>query len=264
MTDVIFAVGALLLITGAVVAASLLIESGGRVRVPVGEGPAGDAGQPDAAEQAEPVEPLNGSSFEQVDVSEPVHLVVEGEGAREQLVAALLATYAAARLPEANRVAAWVTSAGWPPGRKGSAYRPGVNLRGRPAAVQQLLECDVEQRCWVTLNDNVDVDRGLRIRPASCDVLRGVCTLRRVLVEGEPLADADLELAGAALETLGPVWQGTTVAVALDELADAVRDAAQQSSQVVVSQVVPMASVDELPPRTSTGADRDERVAATA
>jgi len=256
MSELLLAVGALLLITGGVVAASLLIESGGRVRVPVGP-PSRPLTVPaeltDVAESAEP---------ESSD--EPVELVIEGAVARDQLVAAVFAAYAAARLPEANRVAAWVTSAGWPPGRTGSAYRPGVNLRGRPAAVRQLLECDVDDRCWTTLNDTVDVDRGLRTRPATCEVLRGVCALRRVIISGEQLSGADLEAADGALATLAPVWHGTTVSTALDELRHAVRDGVEGSDRVVVSVASAVAPVDQLQPRAVSHTAADEPVGATA
>lgn len=255
MTSVLVAVGALLLITGLVVAVTLLLESGGRVRVPVEpELPptptrCHDADPPAAPERTGPG---------------PVEIVIEGQVARDQLVAAVLAAYAAARLPEANRVAAWVTSAGWPPGHTGSAYRPGVNLRGRPAAVRQLLECDVEDRCWVALNDRVDVDRGLRTRPAICEVLQGVCALRAAVISGAPLDGADLEAADAALTSLRPSWRGTTVSGALEELRHAVRDGAESSDRVVVSVAEPVAPVDRLQSRGEVHQGTDEPVRATA
>lgn len=250
------AVGALLLITVLVVAGSLLLESGGRLRVPVESDPIPDPLPADGSDQ--PVTAVRN------DRSGPVELVIEGEVARDQLVAAVLAAYASARLPEANRVAAWVTSAGWPPGRTGSAYRPGVNLRGRPAAVGQLLECDDENRCWVVLNDTVDVDRGLRTRPATCEVLQGVCVLRRAVIGGVPLGGTDLEAADEALAALRPSWNGTTVSGALDELRDAVRDAVEGATRVVVTVAEPVAPFDQLHRRRPPNVGVDEPVGATA
>jgi hypothetical protein len=161
----------------------------------------------------------------------------------------VFASYAAARLPEANRVAAWVTSAAWPPGRTGSAYRPGCNLRGRPAAVEQLLTCDVDDRCWVTLNTAIDVDRGLRTRPADCEVLRGVCELRRAVLCDAALERAALESVDRALSTLAEVWVGTTVAQALDELRRAVCDAVESAGSVVVTIVERSGPIQPHPPR---------------
>lgn len=261
MTEVLVAVGALLLITGSVVAASLLIESGGRVRVPVEPQPLPSTERlPGAEPHAKP----RAEALPSPEPDEAVELVVEGEPARDQLVAAVFAAYAAARLPEANRVAAWVTSAGWPPGRTGSAYRPGVNLRGRPAAVQQLLECDVEGRCWVTVNDAIDVDRGVRTRPPTCELLQGVCALRRTLLGDGPLAGAALGSAHRALSTLAPVWEATTVSGALDELHHAVQDAAAARSRIAVTVAGPVAPVDQLHRRPSQPAEVDEPVGATA
>lgn len=242
MTELFVAVGVLLLLTGLVVAASLLVENGGRVRAPATT--AGPRSVDEPRREASPVE-----------------LLLDDDGARTQLLAAVLASYAAARRPEANRVAAWVTSSGWPPGRTGSAYRPGVNLRGRPAAVAQLLACDVERRCWFTVNPSVDIDRGLRARPPECEVLAGVCALRDRMLDGAPLGGDQLGRAADALRQLEPSWQGTVVADALDELVAALSEAEAAGTSVVV-RISPVAPVGQLRPDRTVA--RDEPVSVTA
>jgi len=165
----------------------------------------------------------------------PVQLlhVIEGRGRADQLVATLFAAYAASRGSEANRAAAWVTSIGWPPEVAGGEFRPGADLRGRPAAVTRLLRCDAEGRSWVTLNAGVDIGRGLRSRPPTSATLAGVAAIwagtRSAMSE---LPASDLRSMIDAITVLESQWRGTPMAAEVLSLLVALTAAADDTTSV--------------------------------
>jgi hypothetical protein len=158
--------------------------------------------------------------------------VFTGRERADQVVGALFAAYAAARLPEAGRASAWVTAVARPEGVEGKEFEPGTSLRGKPAAAGRLLECNRDGRVWVTLNPSVDIAIGVSRRPPSCVTLAGLVALwaaTRAAVS--LLADDGAVAIAAAITELEPQWRGTTsgpevlsLLVALSEAID--RDAA--------------------------------------
>ena len=157
-------------------------------------------------------------------------------------VAVLLASYAAQRRPEANRVAAWVTAAARPTGRHAAAFEPGADLRARPAAVATLLDCADEGRCWLTLSTRTDIGRGVRSRPPQCEVLGGLMVLwhatRAAMTTVSP---EDATLALAAVDSLRPRWSASTGGPDVEPVAEALHRAAQRG--VGLSVRVPLATV---------------------
>ncbi len=157
--------------------------------------------------------------------------VVGGRERADQLIGALFAAYAAARLPEAGRVAAWVSAVGRPPGEDGREFEPGADLRGRPAAVARLLACAVDDRTWVTLNPSVDIALGVARRPPTCPTLAGLVALwastRAALsqVPGEQIARV-----ADAITTLEGRWRGTPVAADVLSLLVALTEAVEQDA----------------------------------
>ena len=138
--------------------------------------------------------------------------VFDGRERADQLVGALFAAYASARLPEAGRAAAWVTSIARPDGVEGKEFEPGVSLRGKPAAAGRLLECDRDGRVWVTLNSSVDIAMGTSRRPPSCPTLAGLVTLwAATRAAMSQLGDGDAAAVAASITELEPQWRGTPV-----------------------------------------------------
>lgn len=215
---------------------TLLVENWGRWRQPVPV-PGASAERSSAAAQRQPdqelVDDLELAAAEESHESDHEHaptslleVRLDGRAAADQLVAVLFASYSAARLPEANRVAAWVTAGEHPPSGDGSICDPGTSLRGRPAAVQRLLECDEQGRSWVTLNEHVDIGLGVHRRPPSCDVLAPLVELWAAAqeVRAELSGDSVVALAGA-IETLRPTWSPTTASSLVDPVAEILAEA---------------------------------------
>lgn len=185
-----------------------------------------EVSEPEASVESAPlVEPAPLVELEPV-ATEVVH-VIEGRELADQLVASLFAAYAASRAPEANRAAAWVCAIDRPPGESGGEFAPGADLRGRPAAAGRLLTCDVDGRCWVTLNAAVDIGRGLTRRPPTCATLAGVASLWAATRAAMSLvADEDVAPIIASVTTLEPQWRGTPAAPSVLELLVACTEAA--------------------------------------
>jgi hypothetical protein len=93
-------------------------------------------------------------------------------GSDRELAGVLFAAYVAGRGAERSRVTGWVTAKGTPGSQP--SIEPAMNLRGRPARVRDLLACTDEGRNWVTLNQSVDIARGVRHRPPVDPVLVGL------------------------------------------------------------------------------------------
>jgi hypothetical protein len=156
--------------------------------VPVGSLPSAEA--EDLGPPTEPVElvpagdgPLRGerrsgrdggSTVWVVGVDAPDGAVVElGEpGSDRDLAGVLFAAYVTGRHAERSRVTGWVTAKDTPPSQPAMTH--GTKLRGRPSRVRDLLDCDDEDRNWVTLDPSVDIGRGVRRRPPVDPVLIGL------------------------------------------------------------------------------------------
>jgi hypothetical protein len=219
-----------------VVVATLVVENWGRIReplAPTGPGTAptgGGAAEPVRSEEVAPVAAVARTAA--AGPAEGTAAVADGPSGTatvrvpvsERTLAVLFASYATARMPEDRRAAAWVTAAARPPGRPGAAFRPGADLRGRPAAVQQLLDCDDQGRCWVALNPEVDIALGVARRPPRCPVLAALVQLWADLAELP--VELDVERTAAlrrAVGRLGPTWSTTTGARHVAPLARALR-----------------------------------------
>lgn len=245
---------ALVLLMVFCVVATLVVENWSRPVVRLSSPPDEPSVTP---ARSEPVEPEPEAS--PATVPDDVRLELPGRAAADRLVAVLFASYAARREPEANRVAAWVTAAAWPPSGFGGSYRPGADLRGRPAAVARLLECADEGRCWLTLNTDVDIERGLRTRPPTCELLASVLLAFRASRTAMTRLDAEqvCEL-DAALRHLAPTWSPSTGAPDVAPLAEAVERAAELGTGLCVSvPLVPPGSGDEPAPTPWSGHDRE-------
>ena len=138
--------------------------------------------------------------------------VFSGRERADQIVGALFAAYASARLPEAGRASAWVTSVARPEGVDGREFEPGTSLRGKPAAAGRLLECDRDGRIWVTLNPSVDIAMGVSRRPPSCTTLTALVALwAATRAAMSQLDEEDATAIAAAITELEPQWRGTPV-----------------------------------------------------
>ena len=232
---------ALVLLMVVCVVATLVVENWSRPVVRLSSLPDEPSATPARAERPGP-EPASPAT-----APEDVRLELPGRAAADRVVAVLFASYAARREPEANRVAAWVTAAAWPPSGFGGSYRPGADLRGRPAAVARLLECADEGRCWLTLNTDVDIERGLRTRPPSCELLIAVLLAFRASRTAMTRLDAEqVSELDAALRHLAPTWSPSTGAPDVAPLAEAVERAAELGAGLCVS--VPLVPPDTAGP----------------
>lgn len=224
--SVAFSSVVLVLVLVSTVVLTLVVENWGRLRVRL-DRPAPDAvveppsrlATPRAADLAAEPEPEAVPGPGPEAVLEPAVLV------DDRTVAVLFAAYAAARMPEDRRAAAWVTAAARPSQRHGLEFQPGAVLRGRPAAVQRLLECDDEDRCWVTLNQQVDIALGVGRRPPRCEVLAALVELWAGTRELPSRLDGELTPLRDAIDRLEPIWGPTPGALLVEPLALAVRDA---------------------------------------
>jgi len=170
--------------------------------------------------------------------------VIEGRDLADRVVGALFAAYAAARLAEAARAAAWVTAVARPDDEDDPAFTVGANLRGKPAAAARLLRCDRDGRIWVTLNTSVDIGRGLAQRPPGCPTLAGLAALwaatRSALSQ---VADEDVAHIAAAVTALESEWRGTTAApeilALLVALTEGVHEGATVRIQVALAALGP-------------------------
>ncbi len=178
-----------------------------------------------------------------------IELVFADRAAADRLVAVLFASVAAGRGPDADRVAAWVTASGWPPGAFGGEFRPGADLRGRPAAVRRLLERDDDGRCWVTLRDSVDIAKGLRMRPPRSDDLAGIVPLWAATRSSDGQLDrGSCEAMAVALDRSEHLWAPTVASVEVQALRRAIAE--------VLSSAAPDASLEvqiSAPVRTPPG-----------
>lgn len=219
----------LVVLLGIAVLASMLVENWGRWSVDLTV----PASATRTARSTAPTQP----AVDETDAAAPIdrELEIAGSAAADRAVAVLFAAYAAERLPEANRVAAWVTSSDWPPSRTGGSYRPGADLRAKPVAVGRLLDCADQGRCWLTLSDRTDIARGLRARPPSCPVLGGLVVVwhatRAAMTRLDP---DDVATAAAAVRELAPRWATTTGAPDVEPIAAVLSDAASAGAGVVV------------------------------
>jgi hypothetical protein len=233
----LLAVLALVVLLALAVLASMVIENWGRLVVPL---PACADGADRVPESDQGLAPDQALGSDQLH--DPVELVLVGRDAADRTVAVLLASYAAQRRPEANRVAAWVTAAARPAGRHAAAFEPGADLRARPAAVATLLDCADEGRCWLTLSTRTDIGRGVRSRPPQCEVLGGLIVLwhatRAAMTTVSP---EDVALALAAVDSLRPRWSVCTGGPDVEPVAEALHRAAQRG--VGLSVRVPLATV---------------------
>ncbi|MHB1138948.1 MAG: hypothetical protein ACYC2O_08315, partial [Microthrixaceae bacterium] len=235
MTPTLVACGLLVGTLLLCVVATMALENWQRWRVRLVASHPEPSAEPSAVPSPSSVDP----EPERPQPAEVVH-VLPGRERADQLVGALFAAYAAARLPEAGRAAAWVTAGGRPPGEQGREFEPGVDLRNKPAAAARLLDCDVDGRTWVTLNTSVDIGRGLARRPPRCATLDGLTSwwaATRAAVTRVP--DDSLAPLRAAIVTLEPHWRDTTVAAQVRPLLAALDEAIDTPAPLLVQ--VPLA-----------------------
>ena len=92
----------------------------------------------------------------------------------DTLTGVLLGAYVASGGSAAKRAAAWVTVRSTPPSLPSADFSPGVDLRGKVGRVGTLLRCDDGGATWITLQADVDIERGLRRSPVDDPVLQGL------------------------------------------------------------------------------------------
>ena len=90
------------------------------------------------------------------------------------LAGLLFAAYAASRRTAADRAAAWVTASATPPSADPERFGTGVNLRGKPARVAELLAIRDGGATWVTLQPTVDIAKGVARSPVTQPTLAGL------------------------------------------------------------------------------------------
>ncbi|MEZ5269284.1 MAG: hypothetical protein R2789_12230 [Microthrixaceae bacterium] len=93
-------------------------------------------------------------------------------GTDRQLAGVLFAAYVVAGRPESSRVTGWITAYDDPPSLPDTAA--GERMRGRATRIAALLDCDDEDRNWVTLDQGTDVALAVRRRPPVDPVLVGL------------------------------------------------------------------------------------------
>ena len=93
-------------------------------------------------------------------------------GTDRQLAGVLFAAYVVAGRPESSRVTGWITAYDDPPSLPDTAA--GERMRGRATRIAELLDCDDEDRNWVTLDQGTDVALAVRRRPPVDPVLVGL------------------------------------------------------------------------------------------
>lgn len=190
-------------------------------RPPVGE----PGGQPAAASLPDTSLPVESPVIE--SPADERLVVVPGRAAADRVVAVLIAAYVASGGTAARRAAAWVT-ADARSSLGGAPFEPGSDLRGRTVAVRRLLELDEDGRCWLTLRDGVDIQRGLVRHPVTSPTLDGALGLWRATRAVMSAVSAD-EVAHivATIDELEPHWAATTGAASLGPVALQLRAAAR-------------------------------------
>lgn len=98
-------------------------------------------------------------------------LVIRDVPTARVLSALLFAGHATRRVSGSDRAAAWVTVAATPPGADPERLAPGMDLRGRPARVDELLDHDECGAAWITLQPSIDIARAVRKVPVRQAVL---------------------------------------------------------------------------------------------
>lgn len=140
-------------------------------------------------------------------------------------LAALFAAYVAGRRPAAGRVGGWITAAGCPESLDSMRFTAGMSLRNKPARVADLVAATDGGRCWVGLNDSVDIAAGLRRSPVRDPLLASIMLWWAHVESGgeldavatERVADVAIELGRAATVS------GTPTGRLLEQFAGALR-----------------------------------------
>ena len=101
-------------------------------------------------------------------------LQIRDAATADVLAGLLFAAYAASRRAAADRAAAWVTAAAPPPSLDPSRFPAGVQLRGKPSRVAELLSARDGGASWVTLQPSVDVAKGVARSPVKQATLTGL------------------------------------------------------------------------------------------
>jgi hypothetical protein len=151
------------------------------------------------------------------------------------LAALLFAAYASSRRAAADRASAWVTAAATPPSLDPARYPAGVQLRGRPARVAELLRADDGDATWVTLQASVDIAKGTTRAPVKQPTLAALVSwwehgrsLPAVLAPSEAARIAE------AVGAVRPQLDGTPWAATVALLEAALRDAADRRESLLV------------------------------
>ena len=259
VSSIVLSLAVLVAAMAVAVGVTLVLENWRRWRPPVPEADPSlstTAGRTAEVDEVDPAAaaPLVGE-LDLDDAAVEVELAFADRAAADRLVAVLFASVAAGRGPDADRAAAWVTASDWPPGAFGGEFRPGADLRGRPAAVRRLLERDDDGRCWVTLRGSVDIAKGLRMRPPRGDELTGIVPLWTATRSSDGQLDrGSCEAMAVALDRLEHLWAPTVAAVEVQALRRAITE--------VLSSAAPDASLEVQiapPVRTAPGPAADRR-----
>jgi hypothetical protein len=182
--------------------------------------------------------------------STPTALVVRDQETADVIAGLLFAAYAVSRRAGADRAAAWVTAAATPPSLDPARFPPGVDLRGRPARVAELLSADDAGVTWLTLRASVDIARGIGRVPVRQPTLAGLLVWwesTRSLPSVIPVAEVG-RLADA-VEQVRDHLAGTAWADVVDELATRLAAARDRSGALLLAPSVapPDAEADPLP-----------------
>ena len=162
-------------------------------------------------------------------------LQVRDAATADVLAALLFAAYAASRRAAADRASAWVTAAATPPSLDPARYPAGVQLRGRPARVADLLRVDDGDVTWVTLQASVDIAKGTARAPVKQPTLAArVSWWEHGRSLPAVLAPTEAARIAEAIGAVAPQLDGTPWAATVDRLEVALRDAARRREPLLV------------------------------
>lgn len=154
----------------------------------------------------------------------------------DALCAVLFGGLGSTRRTGADRAAAWVTAVATPPSADPTRFPPGVRLRGRSAKVAELLAHHDGGRVWVTMQPDVDIARGLARTPELPPTLSGLVTWWRAVQDLPAVLGPDrtAEIADA-IERIRPRTDTTAFSRVVGELHDALAAAATAREPLVVA-----------------------------
>lgn len=162
-------------------------------------------------------------------------LQLRDAGTADVLAGLLFAAYAASRRAAADRAAAWVTAAAPPPSLDPTRFPAGVQLRGKPARVAELLLARDGGATWVTLQPSVDVAKGVARSPVKQATLTGLLSWwelsRSLPAVVRPGAAAPI---AQAVEAVRPQLDDSAWTEPVGMLLAALQDAARSGESLLV------------------------------